>query len=376
MPWKEKTVMEQRKEFIEQAAECSNFSELCREYGISRKTGYKWLKRFRETSSLEDQSRRPKHPYRKTAPAVEAAILAMREENPSWGGKTIRTVLEADGISNLPSAKTCCNILKKNGCVSEEESLKRRPCQRFEREQCNALWQTDFKGDFPLLDGTRCYPLDILDDHSRFCLCTEPKSTAAGVQESFLRVFQAYGLPDAILSDNGPQFAGFRGGYTRFERWLMDLDILPIHGRILHPQTQGKIERFHRTMKAELLREPFRDITEAADKFAAWRWKYNEIRPHSALGMKPPAKVYTPSKRQLFVPKPYEYTSGNVCKVNNWGYLRFGPVQLYLSETMANTYLEVVPADNDTFSIRYRNFQIALVDANEKILINRRIRKL
>lgn len=376
MPWKEKTVMEQRKEFIEQAAECSNFSELCREYGISRKTGYKWLRRFRETASLEDQSRKPKHPYRKTAPAVEAAILAVREENPAWGGKTIRAVLEADGVSNLPSAKTCSNILKRNSCISEEESLKRKPCQRFEREQCNALWQVDFKGDFPLLDGTRCYPLDILDDHSRFCLCTEPKLAATGVKESFLRVFQEYGLPDALLSDNGAQFAGFRGGYTRFERWLMDLDIFPIHGRILHPQTQGKIERFHRTMKTELLREPFRNLAEATDKFAEWRWKYNEIRPHSALGMKPPAKVYTPSKRQLFEPKPYEYTSGYVCKVNSWGYLRFGPVQLYLSESMANTYVEVVPADNDTFSIHYRNFQIALVDANEKILINRRIRKL
>lgn len=375
MPWKEKTVMEQRKEFIEQAAECSNFSELCREYGISRKTGYKWLRRFQETASLEDRSRRPKHPYRKTAPAVEAAILAMREENPAWGGKTIRTVLEADGIPNLPSAKTCCNILKRNGCISEEESLKHKPCQRFEYEQCNALWQIDFKGDFPLLDGTRCYPLDILDDHSRFCLCTEPKNAATGVQESFLRVLQEYGLPDAVLSDNGPQFAGFRGGYTRFERWLMDLDILPIHGRILHPQTQGKIERFHRTMKAELLRESFCDLAEATDKFAAWQWKYNEIRPHSALGMKPPAAVYAPSRRKLFEPKPYEYTSGNVYKVNSWGYLRFGPVQLYLSETMANTYVEVLPGD-DTFSIRYRNFQIALVDANERILINRRIRKL
>ena len=344
MPWKEKTVMKQRKEFIEQAAECSNFSELCREYGISRKTGYKWL-------------------------------CGLREENPAWGGKTIRAVLAADGISNLPSAKTCCNILKRNGCISEEESRKRKPYQRFEYEQCNALWQTDFKGDFPLLDGTHCYPLDILDDHSRFCLCTEPKSAAAGVQESFLRVFQEYGLPDALLSDNGPQFAGFRGGYTRLERWLMDLNILPIHGRILHPQTQGKIERFHRTMKAELLREPFRDLAEATEKFAAWRWKYNEIRPHSALGMKPPATVYTPSSRKLFEPKPYEYTSGNVYKVNSWGYLRFGPVQLYLSETMANTYVEVLPCD-DTFSIRYRNFQIALVDANERILINRRIRKL
>ena len=375
MPWKEKTVMEQRKEFIEQAAECTNFSALCREYGISRKTGYKWLNRFREDGSVSDRSRRPKHPHAKTAPVIEAAVLAMREENPSWGGRTIHAVLEADGIKGLPSAKTCSNILKRNGCIKPEESLKHRAYQRFEREQCNSLWQTDFKGDFGLLDGSRCYPLDILDDHSRFCIRTEPKNSATGVKESFIQAFQEYGLPDAILSDHGSQFAGFKGGYTHFERWLMDLDILPIHGRIMHPQTQGKIERFHRTMKAELLREPFLDLKDAKKHFARWRWKYNEIRPHSALNMKTPASVYTPSKRLLFEPKPYEYT-GHVCKVNNWGYLRFGPVQLFLSETMANTYLEVVPASDDTFSVRYRNFQIALIDANAKNFIHRRIRRL
>lgn len=375
MPWKEKTVMEQRKEFIEQAAECTNFSALCREYGISRKTGYKWLNRFREDGSVSGRSRRPKHPHAKTAPVIEAAVLAMREENPSWGGRTIHAVLEADGIKGLPSAKTCSNILKRNGCIKPEESLKHRAYQRFEREQCNSLWQTDFKGDFGLLDGSRCYPLDILDDHSRFCIRTEPKNSATGVKESFIQAFQEYGLPDAILSDHGSQFAGFKGGYTHFERWLMDLDILPIHGRIMHPQTQGKIERFHRTMKAELLREPFLDLKDAKKHFARWRWKYNEIRPHSALNMKTPASVYTPSKRLLFEPKPYEYT-GHVCKVNNWGYLRFGPVQLFLSETMANTYLEVVPASDDTFSVRYRNFQIALIDANAKNLIHRRIRRL
>lgn len=375
MPWKEKTVMEQRKEFIEQAAECTNFSALCREYGISRKTGYKWLNRFREDGSVSDRSRRPKHPHAKTAPVIEAAVLAMREENPSWGGRTIHAVLEADGIKGLPSAKTCSNILKRNGCIKPEESLKHRAYQRFEREQCNSLWQTDFKGDFGLLDGSRCYPLDILDDHSRFCIRTEPKNSATGVKESFIQAFQEYGLPDAILSDHGSQFAGFKGGYTHFERWLMDLDILPIHGRIMHPQTQGKIERFHRTMKAELLREPFLDLKDAKKHFARWRWKYNEIRPHSALNMKTPASVYTPSKRLLFEPKPYEYT-GHVCKVNNWGYLRFGPVQLFLSETMANTYLEVAPASDDTFSVRYRNFQIALIDANAKNLIHRRIRRL
>lgn len=365
----------ERKEFIEQAAECTNFSALCREYGISRKTGYKWLNRFREDGSVSDRSRRPKHPHAKTAPVIEAAVLAMREENPSWGGRTIHAVLEADGIKGLPSAKTCSNILKRNGCIKPEESLKHRAYQRFEREQCNSLWQTDFKGDFGLLDGSRCYPLDILDDHSRFCIRTEPKNSATGVKESFIQAFQEYGLPDAILSDHGSQFAGFKGGYTHFERWLMDLDILPIHGRIMHPQTQGKIERFHRTMKAELLREPFLDLKDAKKHFARWRWKYNEIRPHSALNMKTPASVYTPSKRLLFEPKPYEYT-GHVCKVNNWGYLRFGPVQLFLSETMANTYLEVVPASDDTFSVRYRNFQIALIDANAKNLIHRRIRRL
>ena len=375
MPWKEKTVMEQRKEFIEQAAECTNFSALCREYGISRKTGYKWQNRFREDGSVSDRSRRPKHPHAKTAPVIEAAVLAMREENPSWGGRTIHAVLEADGIKGLPSAKTCSNILKRNGCIKPEESLKHRAYQRFEREQCNSLWQTDFKGDFGLLDGSRCYPLDILDDHSRFCIRTEPKNSATGVKESFIQAFQEYGLPDAILSDHGSQFAGFKGGYTHFERWLMDLDILPIHGRIMHPQTQGKIERFHRTMKAELLREPFLDLKDAKKHFARWRWKYNEIRPHSALNMKTPASVYTPSKRLLFEPRPYEYT-GHVCKVNNWGYLRFGPVQLFLSETMANTYLEVVPVSDDMFSVRYRNFQIALIDANAKNLIHRRIRRL
>ena len=273
MPWKEKTVMEQRKEFIEQAAECTNFSALCREYGISRKTGYKWLNRFREDGSVSDRSRRPKHPHAKTAPVIEAAVLAMREENPSWGGRTIHAVLEADGIKGLPSAKTCSNILKRNGCIKPEESLKHRAYQRFEREQCNSLWQTDFKGDFGLLDGSRCYPLDILDDHSRFCIRTEPKNSATGVKESFIQAFQEYGLPDAILSDHGSQFAGFKGGYTHFERWLMDLDILPIHGRIMHPQTQGKIERFHRTMKAELLREPFLDLKDAKKHFARWRWK-------------------------------------------------------------------------------------------------------
>ena len=161
------------------------------------------------------------------------------------------------------------------------------------------MWQTDFKGEFRMQDQKYCYPLTILDDHSRFSVKIAPHlSTSNVVIPAFLDAFREFGMPDSILSDNGAQFAGFRKGYTQFEKWLMDIDILPIHGRIKHPQTQGKIERFHRTIKQELLNHrDIEDIIDAKKQFDLWRSKYNNLRPHEALGMKTPAEVYTPSKR-------------------------------------------------------------------------------
>ena len=378
MPWETKTVMEQRKAFV--AAVENNegsISALCRAYGISRKTGYKWLKRAAEGQQLCDQSRCPHLQPSKTARETEQLILDVRASNPSWGGRKIKAVLEAAGCEGIPSAKTCGNILKRCGCIDPQESRKHTPYQRFEREECNQLWQTDFKGDFLLGDGTRCFPLTILDDHSRYGLRVEPKSSASGVKESFIQTFQEFGLPDAILSDNGAQFSGFRGGYTQFERFLMDLDIEPSHGRIMHPQTQGKIERFHRTLKQEALQTVPENLAAAERLFREWLWRYNELRPHCALQMKPPASVYQPSCREYFEPKPYEYDQGaRLVKVNNWGYLRFGSVQVYLSETMKDTRLEIRPTDNDSFLVIYRNYKIALVDAVNNKLIKRHIRKL
>ena len=145
----------------------------------------------------------------------------------------------------LPCIRTINNILKRNNCIDPEESAKRQATQRFEMPECNMMWQTDFKGEFKTQDGKYCYPLDIVDDCSRFCIRIRANdSTAQMVIPVFQSAFDEYGLPDAILSDNGAQFAGFRGGFTQFEKWLMNLDILPIHGRVYHPQTQGKIERF------------------------------------------------------------------------------------------------------------------------------------
>ena len=378
MPWETKTVMEQRKAFVAAVENGEGtVSALCRVYGISRKTGYKWLNRASLGQLLCDQSRCPNLQPSKTAKETEQMILDVRKTNPAWGGRKIKAVLEAAGFEGIPSAKTCGNILKRNGMIDPAESRKHMPYCRFERALCNQLWQTDFKGDFLLGDGTRCFPFTVMDDHSRYCLRIEAKSSTLGVKDTFILVFQEFGLPDAILSDNGPQFSGFRGGYTHFERFLMDLDIEPIHGRIMHPQTQGKIERFHRTLKLEALQDIPENLQAAQQQFETWLWKYNELRPHAALGMKPPASVYTPSSRVYFEPKPFEYDEGaKLIKVNNWGYLRFGPIQIYLSETMKDTRLEIRPGDQDTFVVIYRNYQIAVVDAANNKLINRHIRKL
>lgn len=381
MPWGNKTVEEIREEFARAAMACSNFSALCREYDVTRKTGYKYLERYREGLSLSDQSRKPLHTPTKTSPEMEALILSLRTSNPGWGAKTIRWVLEQQGIEGLPCVKTVNNILKRNGYISPEESTKRQPYLRYEKDSCNEMWQTDFKGEFLTGDNKYCYPLTILDDHSRFSIKIAPRlSTANVVIPAFEEAFLEYGMPNSILSDNGAQFAGFRKGYTQFEKWLMNLDILPIHGRIKHPQTQGKIERFHRTMKQELLNHIlFPNIQEAEKQLLAWREKYNNIRPHEALGMQCPGQVYVPSER-TYTGRIPEFSYGgeyHMIKVNSWGYVRFASWQVYLSETMANEYIEFRPEpDGETFIACYRNFKIARFDMSSGQLIDRTIARL
>jgi len=381
MPWECRTVEDQRKEFAQAAMCCSNFSALCREFGITRRTGRKWVERYELHQPLTDRSRRPHTTPTRTPENVEQRILALRADNPGWGAKTIHTVLSNAGYTDLPCVKTVNNILNRYGCIRPEESQKRQPFTRFEKAQCNVMWQTDFKGEFRMADNNYCYPLTILDDHSRFSLKIAPRlSTANVVIPVFLEVFREYGMPDSILSDNGAQFAGFKKGYTQFEKWLMDLDILPIHGRIKHPQTQGKIERFHRTIKQELLNHTtICDIADAENKFDIWRDKYNNIRPHEALNMKTPGDVYQPSQRKY--PETIErFDYGgeyHVIKVNSWGYVRFDKWQIYLSETMIDQYIEFRPSpDGESFIACYRNYKIAEFDTENGHLIHRSIARI
>lgn len=381
MPWRNKSVEELRKEFVIAAKDCTNFSALCREFNITRKTGKKWILRYDSGQSLSDQSRRPHNIANRTSKETEELIVSTRLDNPGWGAKTIHKVLSNQGYINLPCIKTVNNILNRYGCIAPEESLKHKPFIRFEKDACNDMWQTDFKGQFKTADGLYCYPLDILDDHSRFLIRIAAFPNMKNVViPTFKAAFEEYGMPMSILSDNGAEFAGFRHGFTQFEKWLMNHNILPIHGRMKHPQTQGKIERFHRTMKSELLNHNiFSDLSDADKALNEWRLKYNNTRPHQALDMKCPAQVYQPSQR-TYTDKiqPFDYSGTNhIIKVNSWGYVRFDKWQVYLSETFAGEYIEFRPNPlGDSFFACYRNFSIAEFNALDGSLIHRNISRL
>ena len=286
MPWESRSVEQMREEFVKRvlAGEAS-ISALCQEYGISRPTGYKWIARYQEGLGLSNQSRRP-HTIHKVSDDTEQLILDYRQAHPAIGARKIRKILENQGHSGLPCVKTVNNILKRNGMITKEASMAAKPFQRFEKAQPNEMWQADFKGHFAMADGRRCHPLNIIDDHSRFNLCCEPMDTESyeEIRPVMIRLFKEYGLPRTFLCDNGnPWGTAQSTGFTSFEVWLMELGVLTIHGRPLHPQTQGKEESFNRSMTKELLKHTsILDKADARRQFEQYRSFYNEERPHCA----------------------------------------------------------------------------------------------
>lgn len=379
MPWKEETVEQQRTKFIVLASEegC-NFSALCRQFGITRRTGYKWLERYRNGESLKNQSKAPYFRPRQTIPEMEELILSVRINHPSWGPRKILRHLTDKGNVGLPSPSTIASILKRNGFVSPEQSACHTPLKRFQREAPNDLWQMDFKGHFGMCDGNRCHPLTIKDDHSRNLLCLDAYDNEqwSNVKCSLDRVFQEYGLPNSILSDNGAPWGSNRQGYTLFELWMMQLDILPIHGRPYHPQTQGKEERFHRTLNEDILKRIcIHNLSHAQDVFDAYRIEFNTERPHEALGLDVPAKHYRKSSRSL--PEKFsepEYDTGKTLrKVNFKGYISVRQHRYYLSETFIDKYIELLPVDQNILALCYGNFVIAKIDMDEQLFVSRKI---
>ena len=322
MPWKVCDAMSIRREFITLArVSGANIRQLCRQFSISPKTGYKWLKRYEESGEegLRDRSRKPHKSPRQTQAKHEATVVEMRDKRRVWGGRKIRARMIAQGHQDVPAASTITDILRRHGRLNEEEAAKHKAWTHFERKTPNEMWQMDFKGHFATAGG-RCHPLTVLDDHSRFSLgliaCSNENTET--VQSGLTSLFRRYGLPDRILADNGSPW-GSKGEvrYTRLNVWLLRLGVITSHGRAYHPQTQGKEERFHRTLKAELLRwEDFRDLAHCQSLFDAWRDAYNMERPHESLGMQVPASRYMVSQRTFpeALP-PIEYDQGDIVRM-------------------------------------------------------------
>ena len=305
MSWKS-SIMEQRIEFVRLASvEGQAFSEACSRFGISRKTGYKWMARFKAEgeSGLADRSRRPKKSPGKSSRKTESMVVKLREKHPRWGGRKLRQRLIDLERQKVPSASTITSILGRHGMLSEVDGAgERRTVQRFERASPNELWQMDFKGHFAMVGGGRCHPLTVLDDHSRYSIglraCENQQATT--VMRELVTMFQQYGLPVQMLMDNGSPW-GDSGGqpWTIVTSWLIRLGIRVTHIRPHHPQTQGKDERFHRTLKAEVLRDRSHlDLPACQSDFDPWRDIYNRERPHEALGMMVPASRYRLSERR------------------------------------------------------------------------------
>ena len=303
MPWEEVSVMSQRKEFVKLVqVEGANVRELCQRFGISPTTGYKWLSRFRGggEAGLADLPRRPYCSPRRTTDEIEDLVLKARDGHPAWGGRKLQAWLSAKGHGLLPSPSTITAILRRHGRIEPAEGAKHRAWQRFEHPEPNQLWQMDFKGHFPLIER-RCHPLTVLDDHSRFSLgleaCGDERTET--VRQRLIKIFRRYGLPERMVMDNGSPWghdADHR--HTLLTVWLLRLGIEVSHGRPRHPQTQGKDERFHRTLVAEVLQgTTFKDLKHCQVAFDSWRGVYNLERPHQALGMATPASRYRVSHR-------------------------------------------------------------------------------
>ena len=304
MPWRESTSMSERAELVSSVEAGGKVAGLSRELGVSRKTAYKWLKRYEERgeAGLRNQSTRPRSSPRRSDPNMEALVCALRLKYPAWGGRKLHHVLRREGHSGVPAPSTCSDILRRHGLL-QTSTRPQRDLMRFEAAAANDLWQMDFKGHFATGQG-RCHPLTVLDDHSRFSICLKAcgNEQAQTVQTQLSRAFAEYGLPRSMLMDNGsPWGADADHPHTRLTAWLIRHGITVLHGRPYHPQTQGKEERFHRTLKDELLRGAgeWRDIEHVQSAFDPWRRVYNEVRPHQAIGDVPPLERYQPSPRRF-----------------------------------------------------------------------------
>jgi len=367
MPWKRVAVEEQRMEFVIRAVSGrERISALCREFGISRPTGYLWRRRYEQTRSLTsvaEHSRRPQRSPQRTETRKEARVVARRRET-GWGAKKLQVILREEDETAL-SVRTIHRILDRHGLIAEDAHSP--ALQRFERSEPNELWQMDTKGKYPLADG-ECHPLSILDDHSRYAVGLYALS-ALRIEQAYpclVETFERYGVPQAMLMDRGSLWWSPSNGWalSRLSVRLIEQGIGLHYGRVAHPQTQGKVERFHRTLGGALRHRGVPQRIEqwkpALDEF---RRSYNQRRPHEALGMQRPAERYQRSPRAYQVqPADWEYPEGSeVVRLNTQGSWVAGRSRWFVCQALASQRVRIERFDGKLL-VSYRHMYIREVD--------------
>jgi putative transposase len=377
MPWSETTTMEQKIQFIRDWRRgAMTVSDLCFVYGISRKTGYKWIERYVEEGpdGLICRSQSARVIPHKTTFEVEQAILAMRLRHPTWGAKKLLPTLEGRYPQmELPSRTTVCEILSRNGLVHSKPKRRAvghpgKPTKHIELP--NDCWSIDFKGQFRLKGaGPYCYPLTMTDNYSRFLLCCQSQKgvTIEESKETLTKLFREYGLPVRIRSDNGSPFgARTLGRLTKLSAWWIRLGVMPEFIEPGKPQQNGKHERMHKTLKAEATKPPAGSMAAQQRKFNAFMQEFNYERPHEALDMKTPSQLYKPSARampdklaELEYPDRFEvrYVSAN-------GGIRWGGRWLNISQALVDQYVGLEEIDDGQWDVYFGPLRLGRLHEN------------
>lgn len=383
MPWKETCAMDERKDFVRTVLRReASVSELCRAWGISRKTGYKWLERYEEEgrAGLADRSHAPLNSPHRLDEAVIEGIVELRGRHPSWGPRKLRAWLMEYRPSLLwPAASTIGELLHARGLTVPRKRCRRvPPSTPFAAVSApNDVWTVDFKGWFRTADGVRCDPLTLQDAHSRYLLRCQAVGQANGhcVWPIFDAAFREYGLPLRMRSDNGPPFATTAvGGLSKLAIRLIKAGVVPERIEPGKPQQNGRHERFHLTLKRETASPPAASVPAQQRRFNSFRKVYNEERPHEALGQTAPATHYMPSPRRYSgrLREP-EYADGiEVRRVRHNGQIKWRGDLLYVGLVLSGELVGCSPLDDERWLLRYGPLDLGIIDAFGKLHLMRR----
>ena len=382
MPWKERKTVDERMAFIARLNAGERMIDLCREYEISRKTGYKVRNRYLQSGclGLVDQSRRPAHVPHRTPDDVRQLIVAVKRKHPTWGAKKLRAHLQLTepGI-RIPARSTIHSVLEREGLVAPRRRKRRAAPSTVpwpSAENPNDLWCVDFKGQFRLGNGSLCYPLTLTDHVTRYITCCEALANVSTEQARpvFEAVFRDFGLPRAILSDNGAPFASTGlGGLSRLSVWWMKLGITCVRIMPGHPEQNGRHERMHRTLKAETTRPAAYNELQQQERFDRFITQYNTERPHEAIEMMRPAELYEPSTRPYpeSIPNPEYPLHDDVVQVSQCGKIRlpgFGRAQpgFFLSQSLAGERVGVREVDDALWIVSFVSTDLGRINLRTK----------